>query len=74
MNSDDKMKSCLKKIASCLLLLVLLSGCGVQKEVVFDGKTMGTTYRIKLIVGYFNSTSGLKEKIDQQLQVINLFF
>jgi len=60
-----------KKIASCLLLLVLLSGCSVQKEVVFDGKTMGTTYRIKLIVGYFNSTSGLKEKIDQQLQVIN---
>ena len=52
-------------------MLVLLSGCGVQKEVIFDGKTMGTTYRIKLIVGYFNSTSGLKEAIDQQLQVIN---
>jgi thiamine biosynthesis lipoprotein len=71
MNIDVIMSNYLKKIAPCLLLLILLSGCGVQKEVVFDGTTMGTTYRIKLIVGYFKSTSGLKEKIDQQLQVIN---
>ena len=60
-----------KKIIPCILLLVFLFGCSAQKEVVFDGKTMGTTYRIKLIVGYFNRTTGLKEKIDQQLQVIN---
>jgi len=61
----------LNGIVAFLLLLSLLSGCGVQKEVVFDGTTMGTTYRIKLVVGYLKSTSGLKEKIDQQLQVIN---
>lgn len=61
----------LKKVAPCFLVLLFLTGCGAEKEVVFDGTTMGTTYRIKIITGYFQSTSGLKEKIDKQLHVIN---
>ena len=32
---------------------------------------MGTTYQVKIVAGYFKSMSGLKEKIDNQLQVIN---
>ena len=32
---------------------------------------MGTTYQVKLITGYFKSTSGLKDKIDKRLQTIN---
>ena len=43
----------------------------LEKEVVFDGTTMGTTYQIKMVVGYFKSTSGLKDKIDNRLQAIN---
>ena len=61
----------LKKIALCFLLLVFLTGCGAEKEVVFEGTTMGTTYQIKIIAGYFKRTSGLKEKIDSRLHVIN---
>ena len=61
----------LKKIALCFLLLVFLTGCSAEKEVVFEGTTMGTTYQIKIIAGYFKRTSGLKEKIDSRLHVIN---
>ena len=61
----------LKKIVPCILALALLSGCGGEKEVVFNGATMGTTYQVKIITGYFSSTSGLKEKIDKQLYAIN---
>ena len=60
-----------KKVAPYFLLLVFLSGCGAQKEVIFDGTTMGTTYQIKIIAGYFKGTSGLKKKIDNRLQAIN---
>jgi thiamine biosynthesis lipoprotein len=71
MKLDHIKDSCLSKIARCLLLLLFLTGCGADKEVVFDGATMGTTYRIKMVAGYFKNTSGLKEKIDQRLQAIN---
>ena len=60
-----------KKVAPYFLLLVFLSGCGAQKEVVFDGTTMGTIYQIKIIARYFKGTSGLKKKIDNRLQAIN---
>lgn len=52
-------------------MLLFLTGCGAEKEVVIDGTTMGTTYQIKIVAGYFNNTSNLKEKIDQRLQAIN---
>jgi len=71
MNVNRITPNYLRKVAPCFLLLVLLIGCSTEKEVVFNGKTMGTTYRIKIITGYFKSTSGLKEKIDKQLHVIN---
>jgi thiamine biosynthesis lipoprotein len=61
----------LKKMVPYLLLLVLLTSCGAEKEVVFDGTTMGTTYQVKIIIGYFKSTSGLNEKIDSRLHQIN---
>ena len=68
----DFITSCyVKKVVAFLLLIFILSGCGVEKEVVFEGTTMGTTYQIKLITGYFKGTSGLNEKIDKQLHVIN---
>ena len=41
----------LRKVAPCFLLLVFLTGCGVEKEVVFDGATMGTTYQVKIVAG-----------------------
>ena len=53
------------------LLLILMTGCSTEKEVVLNGATMGTTYQVKLIAGYFKNTSELKEKIDNRLQAIN---
>ena len=61
----------LKKIAVSLLMLVLLPGCVGKKEVTLSGATMGTTYHIKIIIGYFKNTSGLKEKIDKQLHKVD---
>ena len=61
----------MKKIIPCVLLLLILNGCSVEKEVVFDGATMGTTYQVKIVAGYFKNTSGLKKKIDNRLQAIN---
>jgi thiamine biosynthesis lipoprotein len=59
------------KFAACILLLGLLSGCGAGKEASFSGATMGTTYHIKVVCGYFTRTHALKAKIDSRLQTIN---
>ncbi len=62
-----------KIFLTVLLILPILfsSGCSIQKEVMFSGKTMGTTYHITVITGYFKRLSGLKEKIDGRLEEIN---
>jgi thiamine biosynthesis lipoprotein len=65
------MNSITKKIIPCILLLLFLTACSSEKEVVFNGATMGTTYQVKLIAGYFKSSSGLKEKIEDRLLAIN---
>jgi len=65
------MKHNLKRIVTVILLCFVLTGCSAEKEVVFSGKTMGTTYQVKIITGFFKSTSGLEEKIDKRLHGIN---
>ena len=54
-----------------MISLGSLSGCGGRQETTFGGSTMGTTYHIKIIRGYFKSPSGLKAKIESRLQEIN---
>ena len=54
-----------------LIFFLLLAGCSLQKEVSFSGKTMGTTYHITVVTGYFSGTKGLKDRIDQRLEAIN---
>ncbi len=51
--------------------VLLLVGCGIQKEVQLSGKTMGTTYHITVVAGYFSDTAGLQAKIDKRLDDIN---
>jgi FAD:protein FMN transferase len=51
--------------------LLLLAGCGLKKEVAFSGKTMGTTYHIKVVAGMFTRTADLQKKIDGRLEDIN---
>ncbi|MDM8552570.1 FAD:protein FMN transferase [Desulfobacterales bacterium HSG2] len=53
-----------------LFTVLLMAGCG-KEEVLISGRTMGTTYHIKIVTGYFKKGAGLKEKIDRRLGEIN---
>ncbi len=63
------------KLSAYVFFIFLLGGCGLKKEFVISGKTMGTTYRINIVTGYFKNVvilkEKLKEKIDKRLQEIN---
>jgi len=50
---------------------LLFVSCGSKKEVRFSGKTMGTTYHITVVTGYFSTTKNLKDQIGQRLEEIN---
>jgi thiamine biosynthesis lipoprotein len=61
-------------VARCFLLTFLLGGlaaCDMRREHVLTGRTMGTTYTVKVVTGTFGSVSGLQEKIDRRLDEIN---
>jgi len=65
---------CSLLVARCFFLAVLLciaSGCDAKREHALAGRTMGTTYSVKVVTGYFGSVSGLQEKIDRRLNEIN---
>ena len=51
--------------------MLLFAGCGLKKEEAFSGKTMGTTYHIKVVAGIFTNTKDLKDQIDLRLDEIN---
>jgi len=52
-------------------LCFLSSGCEGKREHLIQGRTMGTTYHIKVVTGYFQGVSGLKERIEKRLVEIN---
>jgi len=51
-------------------LLIAAFGCG-KTEHTLAGRTMGTTYSVKVVTGYFGSVSGLQETIERRLNQIN---
>ena len=53
------------------LVLVFTIGCGMKKETLLSGRTMGTFYHIKVVTGYFKSLDSLQAKIDARLEEIN---
>jgi thiamine biosynthesis lipoprotein len=53
-----------------IIFMLLFKGCDA-KEVLISGETMGTTYHIKVISGYFKNISVLKRQIFQRLEEIN---
>ena len=57
--------------AFLIFSLLLFAGCGFKKEVSFSGKTMGTTYHIKVVTGFFKNTIGLEDKVEMRLEQIN---
>ncbi|MDX9785387.1 MAG: FAD:protein FMN transferase [Desulfobacterales bacterium] len=63
-----------KKFLSILFaagILLLAVGYYDKREVVIEGKTMGTTYHIKVIAKWLKSTKGLPEKIEARLKEVN---
>lgn len=58
------------RLVICLAVFLLAAGCG-KSEHTITGRTMGTTYTIKVVTGYFGSVSGLQEKVDRRLDEIN---
>jgi len=59
------------KIVIALLFFFLSAGCDLKKETLITGKTMGTTYHIKVVSFFYKDAEGLKGKIEKRLQDIN---
>jgi thiamine biosynthesis lipoprotein len=56
------------------VLLYLAAGCDAKQEHLLAGKTMGTTYHITVVSGYFKGVDDLQGKIDARLAAINQVF
>jgi len=60
-----------KAFIIAIVLCSFSSVCEGQREHLIQGRTMGTTYHVKVVTGYFQAISGLKKKIDRRLEEIN---
>ncbi len=54
-----------------VLTLAILMGCSGQREIRISGRTMGTTYHVTVIGGYFTAAAPLKQAIDARLEAVN---
>ena len=54
-----------------MAMLSFLAACGNNQLARFEGRTMGTTYHIKVVASIFQHTDHLKKKIEQRLDEIN---
>jgi len=78
MNPPGKINgSCRRKIVPRWPLLVpivavlALSGCDTRQEALIEGRTMGTTYAVKVVAGDFFDSAELRRKIEARLEQIN---
>jgi len=58
-------------LAISIALLFAPAICDAQREHLIQGRTMGTTYNIKVVTGDLQGIGRLKEKIDARLVEIN---
>lgn len=54
-----------------MLAALLCSACQPKRELRLSGKTMGTTYHIKVVAGLFTSGAEIQRQIDNRLAAIN---
>lgn len=54
-----------------VVLIALIAGYVSKREILIAGKTMGTTYQVKVIVRSYENIGNLSEKIDIRLNEIN---
>ena len=57
-----------------LIVLLVTTGAAAQTEHLIQGRTMGTTYHIKVVANDDAFVTGLKEKIDRRLLELNRVF
>ena len=62
------------QIIISLVVLLVATGAEAKREHLIQGRTMGTTYHIKVVTGFFGGVKGLKEKINLRLDAINQIF
>ena len=60
-----------KYILISIFFLFISTPVEAKREHLIQGRTMGTTYQVKVVTGHSQSISGLKEKIDTRLEEIN---
>jgi FAD:protein FMN transferase len=65
------MKRTIPIVLVILLLVVFFAATRHEREYSFSGKTMGTTYHVEIVAGFFYRPSDLKKKIDNRLDDIN---
>lgn len=58
-------------IVVAVVAALLCTDCNGRRELQFSGKTMGTTYHIKLVAGMFTSATDLQKLVDKRLAAIN---
>ncbi len=59
------------RTAVLLIASVFAFGCGQNRVAAFSGKTMGTTYHIKVVYGFLQSTGQLEDQISRRLREVN---
>lgn len=59
------------RTAVLLIASVCAFGCGQNRMAAFSGKTMGTTYHIKVVYGFLQSTGQLEDQISRRLREVN---
>lgn len=68
------MKKYTKIIIFILMLIALTGVCEAKREHLIQGRTMGTTYHVKVVAAASEDLSGLKEKIERRLLELNQVF
>ncbi len=59
------------RLASVILMALVCIACQPTRELQLSGKTMGTTYHIKVVTGWLTSDDDLQRQIDNRLAAIN---
>ncbi len=58
-------------ITIIVISLLTATACDAKREHHFQGLTMGTTYHVTVVTGYFQRVSGLQDAIERRLKEIN---
>jgi thiamine biosynthesis lipoprotein len=61
-------------LLAALIFSTILVGCEMRRERLISGRTMGTTYHIKIITGFSERLGDLDQKIENRLETINSAF